>query len=205
MILAPSDEGGLGLAVGAAYRRYTNFVNARGRWSGHLFQSRFASAVMDEAHLTAAARYVPMNPVRAGLVARAGDWPWSSARAHLAGREDELVTVRPLLDRVGDFAGFLAAGRRLGRERIESGRNDRSPAGERRLHRGARADPGPQARAGSARAAGKTGPRGEGSVGIGIAFLAPPSGHWLAAAEAESPRRRQWISLASSEPATGLA
>ena len=56
--------------MGEAHRRYTNFVNARGRWSGHLFQSRFAPVAMDDAHLIAAARYVPMNPVRARLVAR---------------------------------------------------------------------------------------------------------------------------------------
>ena len=40
----PGD--GLGLAVGEAHRRYTNFINARGRWTGHLFQSRFASVAM---------------------------------------------------------------------------------------------------------------------------------------------------------------
>jgi putative transposase len=110
LILTPSDEPGLGLAVGEAHRRYTCFVNARARWSGHLFQRRFASVVMDEAHLMAAARYVPMNPVRARLVARAQDWPWSSARAHLAGKDDGLVTVAPLLERIGDFEAFLAQG-----------------------------------------------------------------------------------------------
>jgi putative transposase len=108
LILAPQDEVGLGLAVGEAHRRYTNFINARGRWTGHLFQSRFASVVMDEAHLIAAARYVPMNPVRAKLVSRPEDWPWSSARAHLAGKDDGLALARPLLDRIGDFAAFLA-------------------------------------------------------------------------------------------------
>lgn len=110
LVLTPRDELGLGLAVGEAHRRYTNFVNARGRWTGHLFQSRFASVVMDEAHLLAAARYVPMNPVRARLAARPEDWPWSSARAHLAGADDDLVAVGPLLDRIGDFALFLADG-----------------------------------------------------------------------------------------------
>ena len=110
LILVPSDELGLGLAVGEAHRRYTNFVNARGRWTGHLFQSRFASVAMDETHLIAAARYVPMNPVRARLVARPEAWPWSSARAHLEGRDDALVTVRPLLERIGDFAAFFSEG-----------------------------------------------------------------------------------------------
>lgn len=108
LILTPSDEAGLGLAVGEAHRRYTNFVNARGRWTGHLFQSRFASVVMDEDHLLAAARYVPMNPVRARLVACAEEWPWSSARAHLAGKDDSLATTGPLKDRIGDFDAFLS-------------------------------------------------------------------------------------------------
>jgi putative transposase len=108
LILTPRDEAGLGLAVGEAHRRYTNFVNARGRWTGHLFQSRFASVAMDEAHLIAAARYVPMNPVRARLVTRPEAWPWSSARAHLAAQDDGLVLTRPLLDRIDNFAAFLA-------------------------------------------------------------------------------------------------
>ncbi|MBI3675613.1 MAG: transposase [Proteobacteria bacterium] len=108
LILVPQDELGLGRALGEAHRRYTNFINARGRWNGHLFQSRFASVAMDEMHFVAAARYVSLNPVRARLVARAEDWPWSSVRAHLAGKDDGLVSVRPVLDRVRDFAAFLA-------------------------------------------------------------------------------------------------
>jgi hypothetical protein len=48
--------------------------------TGHLFQGRFGAVVMDEPHLLAAARYIALNRVVAGLVSRAGDWPWSSAR-----------------------------------------------------------------------------------------------------------------------------
>ena len=107
LILTPADEKGLGRAVGETHRRYTNFINARGRWTGHLFQSRFGSVAMDEAHLLAAVRYVSLNPVRARLVARAQDWAWSSARAHLAGEDDALVSVRPVLDRVERFADLL--------------------------------------------------------------------------------------------------
>jgi putative transposase len=50
LILNPTRADGLGLAVGEAHRRYTNFINARGRWTGHLFQSWFASVAMDELH-----------------------------------------------------------------------------------------------------------------------------------------------------------
>jgi len=59
---------------------------------------------MDTAHLVTAARYVSLNPVRARFVVRPEDWPWSSVRAHLKGEDDGLVSVKPLLDRVGDFA-----------------------------------------------------------------------------------------------------
>jgi putative transposase len=107
LILTPKHADRLGDAVGEAHRRYTNFINARGRWTGHLFQNRFSSVVMDEAHLRAAVCYVSLNPVRAGLVARAADWPWSSVRAHLAGMDDALVKVRPVLDRMPSFVELL--------------------------------------------------------------------------------------------------
>lgn len=107
LVLVPQDDAGLGRAVGEAHRRYTNFINGRAGWGGHLFQSRFASVVMDEAHLFTVARYIAMNPVRAGLAARAQDWEWSSVRAHLAARDDGLVVVQPLLDRVPRFDDLL--------------------------------------------------------------------------------------------------
>src|ERR1700761_1617975 len=56
LILTPSYGGNLGEAVGEAHRRYTNFVNARGRWTGHLFQSWSSSVVLDDTHLKACAR-----------------------------------------------------------------------------------------------------------------------------------------------------
>jgi putative transposase len=63
---------------------------------------------MDEGHLISAVRYVALNPVRARLAARPEDWKWSSVRAHLAGNDDGLVNVRPVLDRVQDFASLIA-------------------------------------------------------------------------------------------------
>ena len=107
VIVVPADEHGLRRTFADAHRRYTGFINARHRWTGHLWQGRFGAVAMDEAHLIHAARYVALNPVRAGLSATADQWPWSSTRAHLAGRDDVLVRVAPLLDRLGDFAAFL--------------------------------------------------------------------------------------------------
>jgi putative transposase len=110
LILKPTRADDLGRAIGEAHRRYTNFINARGRWTGHLFQSRFSSVVLDDSHLIRAVCYVSLNPVRARLVARPEDWKWSSARAHISGVDDALVTVRPVLDKIPHLKDLLHAG-----------------------------------------------------------------------------------------------
>ena len=110
LILVPGSEDGLRGTLGEAHRRYTSHVNFREGCRGHLWQERFHSFAMDERHLLAAVRYVEMNPVHAGMVDRAEDYPWSSARAHLSGRGDGLVKVRAMLDRVGNWSEYLATG-----------------------------------------------------------------------------------------------
>jgi len=76
------------MGCAAPWRRptgaYAGILQARRKRSGHFWQGRFGSVVMDEEHLAAAVRYVSLNPVRARLVARPQDWRWSSvARAPL--------------------------------------------------------------------------------------------------------------------------
>ena len=107
LIAVPESEDGLRRAVGEAHRRYTRRINFREKWRGCLWQGRFASFVMDERYLLAAARYVELNPVRAGLVLNAEEWPWSSARSHLLGRDDRLARVAPLLAMIADWRSFL--------------------------------------------------------------------------------------------------
>jgi putative transposase len=65
---------------------------------------------MDERHLLMAVRYVERNPVRAKLCRVPWRWRWSSAAAHVAGRDDRLVRVAPLLKRVDDWRAYLTAG-----------------------------------------------------------------------------------------------
>ena len=50
------------------------------------------------------------NPVRAGIVEKPWEYPWSSASAHLTGKDDLLVKVSPLLQMVGDWKEFLLNG-----------------------------------------------------------------------------------------------
>ena len=108
LIAVPSAYDSLARAIGEAHRRYTRRINFREQWRGHLWQERFASFPMDENYLLAAARYVEMNPVAAGLVALPEEYPWSSARAHIIGEDDQLVKVAPLLGMVDNWREFLS-------------------------------------------------------------------------------------------------
>ncbi len=132
LIMVPDEAPALRLALGETHQRYTGLVNRRQGWVGHLWQGRFASCALDGPHLVAAVRYVELNPVRACLVERADVWPWSSARGHLAGQDDGLATVAPLLDAVGDWAAFLAVAPRMA-EIEELRRHERTgrPLGDR--------------------------------------------------------------------------
>lgn len=107
LIAVPETEEGLARAIGEAHRRYTRRINLREKWRGHLWQERFTSFPMDESYLLAAVRYIEMNPVAAGMAVLPGEYRWSSAAAHIAGKDDQLVQVAPLLDMVRDWQSFL--------------------------------------------------------------------------------------------------
>ena len=108
LVVVPETAAGLARAVGEAHRRYTVLVNRRERWTGYLWQGRFSSCPLDEKHLLMAVRYVEQNPVRARLVRQPWRYGWSSAAAHVRGRDDGLVRVKPMLELVSeDWRGYL--------------------------------------------------------------------------------------------------
>ena len=94
-------------AIGEARRRYTRMVNLREGWRGHLWQGRLASFVLDARHVLTAARYVELNPVRAGLASAPSRYQWSSTAAHARGKDDPLVPVAPLLKLAPNWRGLL--------------------------------------------------------------------------------------------------
>ena len=108
LILVPDSDQSLARGVGETHQRYTRHINFREGWRGYLWQGRFASVPLDEPHLIAAMRYVERNPVDAGLVQRAADYPWSSARAHSTGARDPLLSAHPLGAVIPDWRDFLA-------------------------------------------------------------------------------------------------
>jgi putative transposase len=111
LILVPSDVDGIRRALAPVHRRYAGHVHARLKRTGHFWQGRFGCVAMDEAHLGAAFRYIVLNPVRARLVDKASEWPWSSVHVHLGPvGSDGVTTPAPCLARYSDFAALLEAG-----------------------------------------------------------------------------------------------
>lgn len=107
LVAVPERQDSLAKLLRVVHHRYARRVNADHGWSGHLWQERFHSFVMDEPHLLAAVRYVELNPVRAGLCARAEDWPWSSVHAHEDRESDGVVNVDPMLTRIPNWRAYL--------------------------------------------------------------------------------------------------
>jgi putative transposase len=108
LVVVPEREDSLAKGLRDAHTVYAMRFNTRTGLSGHVWQGRFYSCVLDEAHLWAAVRYVERNPVRAGMVKHAEDYPWSSAAAHCGLRADALLSdAFPVKGVIDDWAAWL--------------------------------------------------------------------------------------------------
>src|SRR3546814_18635443 len=93
IVLVPEDEDGLRRTFGDLHRRYTGYINARMRTTGHLWQGRFGSVAMDEAHLVTALRSVAHNPVRDRLEKRATAGRCSGSKRESVGEGKSVAEV----------------------------------------------------------------------------------------------------------------
>lgn len=91
-VAVPEQCDSLALAFRDAHAAYATSFNRKNRTCGHLWQGRFFSTPLDEQHVWYAVRYVERNPVRAGMVRRAEEYIWSSARAHCGIGDDSLLS-----------------------------------------------------------------------------------------------------------------
>lgn len=107
LIVVPEDTEGLVKALSETHRRYTWIINARNNWKGYLWQGRFRSFPMDEAYLYTCTKYIERNPVRAGLVRQAEEYKWSSARHHVFGYKDPLLSPMPMSSQIKDWGAYL--------------------------------------------------------------------------------------------------
>ena len=102
-IVVETVEGNLAQEMRQLNGVYTQYVNRTHARVGHVFQGRY-KAIQDEkdAYLLELSRYVVLNPVRAGMVARAEDWQWSLSGHDRSG-------TRTSMDRGGWFAAWSRA------------------------------------------------------------------------------------------------
>lgn len=87
-VLIPAMPTSLAKGIGRLHNDFARWQQIQRNLTGHLWQNRFFSCPLDEDHFWEALRYAELNPVRAGLVRYAWEWPWSSARAHVTGIDE---------------------------------------------------------------------------------------------------------------------
>lgn len=112
LVLVPTTTHALQFTLRPLHLRYAQRINRAKDWKGHLWQGRYFASVLDEPHCWAAIRYVERNPVRAGMLARAEDYPWSSAASHCGLQRDTILTTERHWQRqfegVGNWSAWLA-------------------------------------------------------------------------------------------------
>lgn len=94
LVVVPGTTDGLHRTLKPLHMQHAQRINRMQDWHGHLWQGRYFSSPLDDDYLWAAIRYVERNPVRAGMIDRAEDYPWSSAAAHCRLATDPVLTTR---------------------------------------------------------------------------------------------------------------
>jgi putative transposase len=110
LIAIPTNMDSLRKGIGKTHWRYTQYINMLHGRSGHLWQNRFYSCALEEAHLIAAMAYIERNPVRTKMVNRAWQYRWSSANTHVNGKDENgLLDLRLWNTLIGsaDWAEYL--------------------------------------------------------------------------------------------------
>ncbi len=102
LLLTAEEVNGCALLMKSVGQLYAQYVNKRYGRSGYLWQGRFKSClVQSEDYVLACYRYIELNPVRAGLAARADEYPWSSYAANGKGDAADLISPHEEYQRLG--------------------------------------------------------------------------------------------------------
>lgn len=99
LLVTPGSERTVPLVMQAMGRGYVQALNKKYDRTGTLWQGRYkASLVQDDRYLLACHKYIELNPVRAGLVAAPGDYPYSSFAHNAGGNCDSLLTPHKIYE-----------------------------------------------------------------------------------------------------------
>lgn len=93
-IAIPNNKDSISKTFDYTHMRYSQYKNIEKKASGHLWQGRFYSCVLDERHEIEAMRYIERNPVRAKLVKKAWEWEWTSAGEHIGSSESHIQIIK---------------------------------------------------------------------------------------------------------------
>lgn len=107
LLVIPQNSNMLARAIGETHRRYTNMINKRNNWRGHLFQDRFFSYVCDEPYSLRAMRFIENMPVVSGIAPKPESYLWSSARDRIKITNNDFITQPRNFHAVQDWADFL--------------------------------------------------------------------------------------------------
>ncbi|MEJ8820691.1 transposase [Variovorax humicola] len=103
LLATPATVDGLPKLMQAVGRSYVRWFNDRHDRSGTLWEGRYRSTLIQaDKYLLACMAYIDLNPVRAGIVREARDYPWSSHNHYAGLRTDRLVTPHPLYWALGN-------------------------------------------------------------------------------------------------------
>ncbi|HQR57326.1 MAG TPA: transposase [Burkholderiaceae bacterium] len=103
LLVTPADARALGLALQAVGRRYVRAYNDRHAGRGALFDGRYRAAILEpESAFLGALQFVETQPVRAGLVAAAEEYRWSSFRHHAGFASDPMLQDHSLYWALGN-------------------------------------------------------------------------------------------------------
>lgn len=91
-ICVPGTDDALARTFNTTHMRYAQYFNGKRAVTGHLWRARFMSCVLDEPSVHEDIRFIETNPVRAGFVSRPEAYPWSSARSHVSGEPDPVLS-----------------------------------------------------------------------------------------------------------------
>ncbi|MGH8455353.1 MAG: transposase [Stenotrophobium sp.] len=111
LLATPETQDGLPKMMQAVGRRYVQYFNKRHQRTGTLWEGRYkATLIQTERYLLACMAYIDLNPVRAGMVARAADYRWSSHGHYIGQRSDKLITPHPMVWQLGNTPFAREAG-----------------------------------------------------------------------------------------------
>lgn len=108
-VCVPEEDVSLSRTFNTLHMRYSQYFNQKMDINGHLWQGRFLSCILDDLHVYEEVRFIENNPVRAHIVKRAEDYPWSSARSHVYGKPNPVLSDECWLVReINDWRAYLA-------------------------------------------------------------------------------------------------